>query len=801
MSLFDEATRRLALRRARRRLSPSSFSKPAVARHRLSRGSASRPEPSDGAASPESDQSAVRYRTRPRQDPRPAGSGAHGFVLASASAAKAPVALLLAGIAILALAACRSDPSGPSQATVSLLVAEGDGQFALPGAIADVDLTVRAVDPTRGTGVKDIEITWKTTAGNGASLTVLNARTDGSGLASARVRLGTGEGTYRFEATAASNTGQPAAFEIEAVAVPAIASASPLPAVAGEAVTIDGTGFRIEPAQNVVLFGGLRGTVRSATPTRLVVTVPECVASRDTDLRVALGAVASPPLSIQTAESAVPPVSLQPGQAVRFAPVDLSCVRLAAVAAGARFLVIPQNAASTFSVPMRYQLLANATGLSTGTATLTRPAFAPVDQATRFETLLRLRERAFAPVSGAIPHVESAARTEAAVIPAIGDRRDFNVLTKSGGTTRITAAVRSLSQHAIVYVDVQAPSPGLVDADLAHFDSLFDDPIYSTDTSVFGDPSDVDANQRVIILFTPAVNALSERTDAGFIAGYFYGCDLVEKSRCSATNGGEIFYSVVPDPSGQFSGARSKEIVLRTVPAVLAHEFQHMINFARKGQRLDVLWLSEALAHSAEDLVGDVFAARGDSQTATDFRRPNYLRSQYYLQKIRDIAVLSDEPPGSLEQRGGAWLLVKYAMLHYGGTELLGRLTSSAALGAANLAGATGRAWPDLLSDFAVALWADHAPELAGIAVDPLFTFGSFDLRSAVNAPGGYPLAPTIAPFQNFLLTGAYPAFSSDYLMFEANSAQAGLNLSFAGQYGGVFDGTAGPQMTVLRVR
>jgi len=790
MSLFDEAPRRLALGRATRRTSPPPISKPARAQTAPPHPAEAGTKPSAAPTTMRAAGQVLRYRARPRQDPRPP------------TLRRPRAALILAAAAALVLPACRNDPSGPSQASVSLIPAEGDGQFALAGANAELDLTVRAVDPTRGTGVKDIAVAWKVTVGSGAGVTVLSARTDGSGLAKARARLGSQEGRYRFEADATSNVGEPAGFEIDAVPAPTIASVSPLPAAAGQTVTITGTNFRSDAARNLVLFGGLRGDVQTAQSTRLVVTVPACVASRDTDLRVALGAVTSNAVSIRTAESAVSPISLQPGQAARLDKLrDLACVRLAAVPPGARFLVIPQNAAATFSVPMRYQLLANATGLTAESPTRARPTYVTIDQATRFETLLRLRERGFAPAPTGLPPVESASRPQQVSIPAVGDERDFNVLTKSGGTTRVTATVRSLSQRAIVYVDVQAPSPGLADADIEHFDSLFDDPIYPTDTSVFGDPSDIDANQRVIILFTPAVNALSERTDPGFIAGYFYGCDLVEKSRCSATNSGEIFYSVVPDPTGQYSGARSKEIVLRTVPAVLAHEFQHMINFSRKGQRLDVLWLSEALAHAAEDLVGDVFAARGDSQTAIDFRRPNYLRAQFYLQKVRDIAVLSDESPGSLEQRGGAWLILKYAMMHYGGTTLLGRLTSSTALGSANLAGATGRPWPVLLSDFAVAIWADRAPELLGLAIDPLFTFRSFDLRSAISAPGSYPLAPANAPFQNFLLSGAYPAVSSDYLMFEANSAQAGLNLGFAGQYGGDFAESAGPQITVLRVR
>src|SRR5690606_6916213 len=141
------------------------------------------------------------------------------------------------------------------------------------------------------------------------------------------------------------------------------------------------------------------------------------------------------------------------------------------------------------------------------------------------------------------------------------------------------------------YVDLDAPANGFTPQDLAGFGAIFDDPIYSTVAGLFGPPTDVDGNNRIIILFTPRVNALTERGAEGFVAGYFYGCDLVDANRCRDTNRAEIFYSMVPDPQGQFGDPRSRAVVQRTVPGILAHEFQHMIHFGQKGS-LDVLWLS-----------------------------------------------------------------------------------------------------------------------------------------------------------------------------------------------------------------
>jgi hypothetical protein len=189
-------------------------------------------------------------------------------------------------------------------------------------------------------------------------------------------------------------------------------------------------------------------------------------------------------------------------------------------------------------------------------------------------------------------------------------------------------------------------------------------------------------------------------------------------------------------------------------------------------------------------------------QTAGDFRRPNYTRARLYLGQTSTTALVGEESPGTLEQRGAAWLLVKYASLHYGGNTLLERLTSSTSTGAVNMAGATGRPWREMLAEFATALWADRAPELATAPQDAHFTFDSFDLRAAINSlSGSYPLAPAAVPFVDLLQSGSIAAASAEYLMLEAPTAQAALDLAFTGLHGGPFATASAPQLILLRVR
>jgi hypothetical protein len=680
-------------------------------------------------------------------------------------------------------------------------VAEGDGQFGLAGAFLELPLSVQVRDATRDEIVKDIEVTWRVASGSGAGIDVVVARSDDLGIASARLRLGSDTGAYRVEATSAKRVGEAPAFSARAIPAPVLESVSALPAVAGQIVTVSGRNFRTNADENAVLFGGLRGRTLSASPTSLTVEVPRCALSRAVDVRVTIGAVTSGPLSVQTSAAPATPVNLDRGKVQRLENGALSCIQFTALPAGARYLVVPQNAVETVALPLRHELLV----ISGSAAPVAWPASASrslhADRALEWESWLRQSEQTL----GAVDY-PSAAELESFgvdVDPQLGESRDFNVLKSDNTTRRVTAVVQAITNRAILYVDRDAPSPGLTPADLENFGGLFDDPIHTTDVRVYGAPSDIDANGKVIILFTPAVNALTARNDAGFIAGYFYGCDLVAKTRCSATNSGEIFYSMVPDPTGQFSSPRTKDVVLRTVPAVLAHEFQHMINFHRKNGRLDVLWLSEALAHSAEDVVGEEFLARGDPQTANDFQRPNSIRAQLWLGRIAETHLVAEASPGTLEQRGGAWLFLRYLMEHYGGTALLGNLTANTALGAANVTANTGRSWAELLSEFGVAVWADGAPELAGVTLEPKYTFGTLDLRARIGAlSGGFPLNPASVTAQDFLRSATLGSAASDYLIVQP-SATAGqqMHMAFSGLRGGPFTPASQPQLTLLRIR
>ena len=685
------------------------------------------------------------------------------------------------------LAACGgSDTTGPRERAITLSVLTGSGQFGTAGNLLADPLTVVAIDAATDESVQGVAVEWRIVGGDGAVLSSQMVSTNARGFASAELRLGNSLGTYTVEVHAAAMQGPPARFTARAVAVPEITQITPAPAPAGGAVTITGRNFSPIPSENTVFFDDARALVTAATATTLSVVVPPCVRGF-VDVRAQLGHVASDPAELLTTSADLAPLQLAVGESRVFSgAADLSCVVLPG---NQSYLIVPQNADDHWGSFFNYIASTASTPPTTATRAAPQRSFA-----SDFELTLRQREAEFGPAADA-PAAQARTRQ-----PEIGERRQFNVINSQNGFDEVTAEVRVLSQHAIIYVDVAAPSGGFTDADLTAFGALFDDPIHTTVTSVFGTPSDIDSNDRIAILFTPRVNALTPRNAPSYVTGYFYGCDLVARNRCSGSNGAEVFYALVPDPNGTFGDRRTATDVLRNVPGVLAHEYQHMINFSARNGSLDALWLAEALAHAAEESVGAEFERRGDITRAASFRSPNYARAREYLRTTAHTSLLGIESPGSVEFRGGAWLFVHYLQQHYGGDALLRALTASSDDGVANVTARTGQAWSTLLADFALACFAHGHPAFDNSALSARHTFGAFDLKQAANRTAAASAVVTNLVPPEFRRTGTLEAASHVYYETTPTSAEP-LRLNLSTAPGSVIDADAHTQLVLLRIR
>jgi len=375
-----------------------------------------------------------------------------------------------------------------------------------------------------------------------------------------------------------------------------------------------------------------------------------------------------------------------------------------------------------------------------------------------------------------------AARTSPGGVPVVGEVRDFDVVRADGGFDQVAAKVRLVSRRAILYEDTTTAFK-LTQADIQLFADLFDDPIYPVDTGVFGSPSDLDGNDRVIILFTPSVNRLSPPGSSDLIGGFFFALDLLPTLENS--NGGEVFYVLVPDPTGVYGNVRDTDLVRSTVPSILAHEFQHMIHhneriIKRGASNREAVWLSEGLAHMAEDLVGEALRSRGRVAEADQIQRGNRKRASLFLTEPSEVSLIFAGGQGSLEERGAAWLFVEYLTGQTGTESVLGLLTGSTTTGTENVEAVMDRAWADLFSDWSAALELERQVFVRGaLPLRNELLFLGFDLMEALEMGGdGFPSTPMVRDSGDFSDQGRLWSSSGAYFLVTTGDGGTGLSLS-----------------------
>ncbi|HYO47040.1 MAG TPA: hypothetical protein VEY33_10185, partial [Gemmatimonadota bacterium] len=216
-----------------------------------------------------------------------------------------------------------------------------------------------------------------------------------------------------------------------------------------------------------------------------------------------------------------------------------------------------------------------------------------------------------------------------------------------------------------------------------------------------------------------ALNTEQTVEQGGILTGFFFGIDLLFDSTFNPfANAGEIFYTVVPDPTKQFGAAVIPvQEVSDLLDGVLAHEFEHMISAGLRldpSVRFEDVWLDEGLAHYAETLNGVTFDGGTDLQ--------NTLRSALWLQKPYAQSMVAGAD--NLEQRGAAWLLVAYLVDHYG-QGILRELVVGPLTGIPNVENAANTSFPFLFYRLSAALLLDGQ----GIASDPWFEIPGQDVR------------------------------------------------------------------------
>lgn len=711
--------------------------------------------------------------------------------------------LFLAGVATTLVACGGDDATGPDRSNVEIRVISGSAQFAEPRSVLEAPFEVQLRSVSNEQPKKDVQVQWSVTQGDGASLSRRTTTTDDAGIARTTLTLGAAVGLYRVEASVPGARDSPVEFWARAVGTPALTSVSESPVAPGDTVRLGGRNFIPEVDQMVVTFGGVRGPAVEGTETTLRARVPTCLPPGPVEVVVSLGDLRSEARSLQV-EGDGPLLELAPGEFRTFDdPEAFSCARLPS-SSSARYLADVHSTSTLGAATFDYGLVLRVGEealLSATSAVAPAPPAGAEGPSPQARLKLRIRRLEREALAGALPGPRSARAPEPGRAPSPGDTRSFSVLNGEGEFQEVTAEVHHVGEKAVIYVDTIAPDGGFDSTDLAVIGGEFDDPIHPVVTDVFGEESDLDGNGRVVILFTPVVNEHTERGSEGFVGGFFFGVDLLEGREGS--NGGEVFYALVPDPEGEFGDPRSRQRVLSTVPAILAHEFQHMVHFNQRvvvlgGETTDALWLSEALATTAEDLVARAYAARGREERSFAFLEGNYVRALRFLNVPRDVSLVVSAGQGSLEERGAGWLFLRYLEGRTGGTELLGDLTQTTATGVANVESRTGISWPDLVSEWSAALYLDGVD---GLDVPPFLTFVGFDLEEELRrVDDGFSLDPPVLGSEDRLRVRSIRPSATDLLLLEP-TGPFGAAFNLAGPGGSPPAPGAGLRLLLVRIR
>ncbi len=536
-------------------------------------------------------------------------------------------------------------------------------------------------------------------------------------------------------------------------------------------------------------------------------SAPTCSSALASQLTLAVGAYAS-----------IDPAS--DGGCVGF-PANASAVD------SAEYLLVPQSAAPTFGLSSPFALRAATLGAAPMRLAQTLAQSAgPPTPAGQFDGLLRRLGSEHAARAGAAaprplpaaPHLLPAAAT-----PALGSLRQFTVCanaTSCGAPAdfkTIGARVRAVGAHVAIYVDTLAPPPGLDSADIDTLRQVFDTLLYPLDSTNFGAVSDLDANSVVIALMTPVVNSLTtkaECTAAGgsYIAGFFFPPDLDPTAPAFQTNGGEIFYSIVPDPSATLSCAHTSADVKTATPGTFAHEFQHMINFAQHtliqhGSVAEEGWLDEGLSLYAEELTARRYLQAGDTASFSRLAINDVADAYQYLSATGASPLLIEFDQGTLAERGASWLFARYLVDQYG-PALPGKLDQSTLAGAANVAAQTRHAFDTTVTRWALANWVSDLPGFA-TPVELSYTswhfrtrtFPSLNQQDPLDFPRPYPLVPTASAGSAVSLSGTLRSGSGVYARALQAPGAAAFTLLFNAGGTAALSALDVPRLSVIRIR
>jgi hypothetical protein len=456
-------------------------------------------------------------------------------------------------------------------------------------------------------------------------------------------------------------------------------------------------------------------------------------------------------------------ISLNVGEGRTLTASQAATIEVSGGAAGGDFVLIPVHGSQTPGATVALEFAGSQITTVTGPplpqlAPATEPVFSVERLASleargamraRFDGELRRLERDVFARRMPAARAARARRASASVsgsgslaaVPNVGDQVTYNTSSTSACDPALasmrTGRVVAVTQLAVVVADLENPTGGFTDAEYANIGAQFDSFVHPIVTQNFGTTIDVDANGgRSVIFYTRAVNELTAAGSEAIVGGFFHPRDLFPKTAsdprdaCASSNEAEMFYMLVPDPTGAVNGnVRTKESVLGGTVGVLGHEYQHLINasrriFVNEAFGFEQVWLNEGLSHIAEELL--FYSASGlaprQNITFTQLVSTDAVRNAVNAYQIDNFARLLEyledpevrSPYGSddeLATRGATWQLLRYAA-DRGTTPqqtVWFNLANSRNSGITNFTAVFGGDFNALVRDWTVAQYADDA--------------------------------------------------------------------------------------------
>ena len=543
---------------------------------------------------------------------------------------------------------------------------------------------------------------------------------------------------------------------------PQITAFSPSPIVAGDTITISGTGFSAAPDSNHVFIRSVAAGVTAATPTSLTVTVPgspsfPCHSTESVPLHIDRGGEAAETAAVFRVATAH---TLGVGDTVRLSGAEAECNEFpadgiyqaafvnaaGAPAAGVTFRIATNDVVS-MAPPRNSRLTAARAG--------ERGSFGPpVPGADRWTRDAAAVDRRWQAANRAV--LRWAAHTRAAFgspplrlsSPAGSPFQTIRIplIDTDGSCDRYTeVTTRQVYSGTAVTIleDINTPVAGTA-SDYASIGANFDAIMFPLLQANVGDPTG--SSGKMLLVFSPAVNEFG----AG---GFVSACDLFPAAVAPASNEHPVVYAFVPtDPGSGFAGGLTTDVWRWLTPEIVMHEAAHLAILGERlprGAPIEAAWLEEAEADVAQEVwarqVYQNYWKRDLIYRASLYCdvRPTFPECTGHPRALFDLfaslyefddsidarSVLGAPPDVDVVFPGGGWSLVRWAIDQYATSEgdFVRALVDEPTLtGAANLAARTGVPFSSMLEDWTLAADLDDSP-IGGLPVR--LSFPSWNLH------------------------------------------------------------------------